>query len=201
MHLHFDDINAIQVALISGNLVLTRELAKKIRIGFRGVAPQGWEPFIERSTAAAEMLQVTDDLSMATRLAGTLAGTCGDCHRTQGFVVVKQVAIAPPREDDRFSDFMLRHRWAADRMWEGLIGPSDEAWRAGAAALADSDLTAEDVGERLILTPEIEALLAQIRKDAQKASTTEGAEERQALYGSFLSACASCHRDMMNQRD
>ena len=27
---------------------------------------------------------------------------------------------------------MIRHLWAADRMWEGLVGPSDEAWTAGA---------------------------------------------------------------------
>lgn len=201
MHLHFDDVNAIQLALISGNLVRTRELAKKVRIGFSGEAPHGWAPFIERSVASAEMLEVTTDLGMAARLAGTMAGTCGDCHRAQNVMVVDHVAVAPPRDEDRFSDFMIQHRWAADRMWEGLIGPSDAAWLAGAEALQATELTASDVGERLVLTPEIETLLAQIRKDANAAATTHGAAARQELYGSFLAGCASCHRDMMNQRD
>ncbi len=201
MHLHFDDVNAIQLALISGNLVRTRELAKKVRIGFSGEAPHGWAPFIERSVASAEMLEVTTDLGMAARLAGTMAGTCGDCHRAQDVMVVDHEAVAPPRDEDRFSDFMIQHRWAADRMWEGLIGPSDAAWIAGAEALKTTELSADDVGERLVLTPEIEILLAQIRSDATAAASINGAAARQALYGSFLAGCASCHRDMMNQRD
>lgn len=201
MHMHFADINAIQQALISGNMIATRETAKKIRAGFRGPQPQGWGPFIERSVASAEMLEVTDDLNMAARIAGTMAGTCGDCHRAHEIEVVEHDAVAPPREEDKFSDFMTQHRWAADRMWEGLIGPSDEAWQAGAKVLAQAELTAEDVKERLVLTPEIETLLAQIRSDAAAASTTSGAKERQELYGSFLAGCAGCHRDMMNQRD
>ncbi|MCP4448441.1 MAG: hypothetical protein GY811_24325 [Myxococcales bacterium] len=201
MHMHFDDITAIQVALVSGNVVAARELAKKFREGFQGEKPQGWGPYIERSVASAEMLEVTDDLHMAARIAGTMAGTCGDCHRDQEINVVEHAAIAPPRNDDRFSDFMIQHRWAADRMWEGLIGPSDEAWRAGALALAGTEITREDIAERLLLTPEIERLLVQIRKDAAAASSVHGADMRQELYGSFLAGCASCHRDMMNQRD
>jgi len=201
MHQHFSDVGEIQLALISGNLVATRELAKHVRAGFQGPQPEGWAPFIERSVASAEMLEVTTDLTMAARLAATMANTCGDCHRAHQVTVVEHVAEPPPHEDEKFSDFMVQHRWAADRMWEGLIGPSDEAWRAGAAVLATTALTAEDVGERLVLTPEIEALLIQIRSDASAASSATSATARQDLYGSFLSGCASCHRDMMNQRD
>lgn len=201
MHQHYDDINAIQLAIISGNLVSVRDLAAKARAGFLGEQPVGWAPFIERSLASMEMLEVTEDLPMAARLAGTMAGTCGDCHRDQGIEVVDHEAVAPPREDDPFSDFMIQHRWAADRMWEGIIGPSDSAWQAGAQALATTSLTKEDVGIRLELTQEIETILLQIREDAAAASSTEGAKERQELYGRFLAGCASCHRDMMNQRD
>ncbi len=201
MHQHFHDVGEIQLALISGNLVSTRELAKQVRAGFQGPQPQGWAPFIERSVASAEMLEVTDDLNMAARLAATLANTCGDCHRAHELTVVEHVAAPPPREEDRFSDFMVQHRWAADRMWEGLIAPSDEAWLAGASVLATTELTPEDVGERLVLTPEIETILRQIRSDASSAGSATSAEERQELYGSFLAGCASCHRDMMNQRD
>ncbi len=201
MHLHFNDINAIQLAIISGNLVTARDLAKKVRAGFKGEPPQGWAPYVERSVASAEILEVTSDLSMAARIASTMAGTCGDCHRDQGIVVIDHVAVAPPHDEDRFSNFMVQHRWAADRMWEGLIGPSNEAWLAGAKVLATTELTEDDVGERLVLTEEISQLLAQVKSDATKAGTVTGANERQELYGSFLAGCASCHRDMMNQRD
>jgi cytochrome c553 len=201
MHGHFEDINAIQVALISGNLVEARKLAAQVRLGFSGPAPEGWAPYIERSIASAEMLEVSDDLAMAARLAGTMANTCGDCHRSHDLVVIEHVAIAPPAEEDAFDNFMLQHRWAADRMWEGLIGPSDAAWQAGAKALQSTELSEEDIGERLIVTPAISAILLQIRDDAKAATTTDGAEQRQELYGRFLAGCASCHRDMKNQRD
>ena len=201
MHMHFDDINAILLALISGNLVSARTLATKVRHGFSGEQPVGWKPFIERTIASAEILEVTDDLAIAAGIAATMAGTCGDCHVAENAAVINQTAMPPPHEEDPFSDFMTQHRWGADRMWEGIIGPSDEAWRAGAKALATTDLSADDVGEHLIMTPEIEALLVQVRRDSAAAPTTEGAENRQKLYGSFLAGCASCHRDMMNQRD
>jgi len=201
MHGHFEDINAIQLALISGSLLSARAMAKKVRLGFAGPAPQGWEPFIERSVASAEMLEVTDDLEMAARLASAMAATCGDCHRSQDLVVIRHVAVAPPREEDRLSNFMTQHRWAADRMWEGIIGPSDEAWQAGALALQTTELSKQDIGERIVVTPEIEAMLQQIQSDAAAASKTEGSEDRQKLYGRFLSGCASCHRDMKNQLD
>lgn len=201
MHLHFEDVNSIQLALISGNLVLARELAKQVRASFAGPAPEGWGPFIERSVASAEMLEVTDDLNMAARLAGAMAGTCGDCHRDQGIEVVDHDAVPPPRVDDKFQDFMVQHRWAADRMWEGIIAPSDAAWSAGAEVLASTELTLEDIGDKLVMTPEIEGWLQQIRKDGSAAATSESAEARQELYGSFLAGCASCHSAMMNQRD
>ena len=201
MHLHFDDVNAIQLAIISGNLNAVRDLANKARAGFSGESPPGWAPFVERSMASTEMLVVAEDLQMAARIASTMAGTCGDCHRTQGVQVVDHQAVAPPREEDKFSDFMIQHRWAADRMWEGIIGPSDSAWQAGAEALASTSLTNEDVGVRLEMTPEIETLLAQIRGDAAVARTTLGAAARQELYGRFLAGCAGCHRNMMDQQD
>jgi len=201
MHGHFEDINAIQLALISGSLLSARAMAKKVRLGFAGPAPKGWEPYIERSVASAEMLEVTDDLEMAARLASAMAATCGDCHRSQGLAVIKHVAVAPPKEENRLSNFMTQHRWAADRMWEGIIGPSNEAWQAGALALQTTELSKEDIDQRLVVTPEMEALLVQIRTDAAAASSTSGSEERQKLYGRFLSGCASCHRDMKNQLD
>lgn len=201
MHLHFADINEIHLALISGNLIAARQMAKKVRVGFAGAQPKGWEPFIKRTVASAEMLEVTSDLDMAARLASTMAGTCGDCHRAQNIEVVEHVALPPPREEDKFSDFMTQHRWAAERMWEGLIGPSEAAWNAGSAVLGNTDLGTKDLEGHLSSTPEIEALLAQLRNDASVANKTQGSQNRQELYGSFLSGCAGCHLQMMNQRD
>jgi len=35
---------------------------------------------------------------------------------------------------------MRRHQWAAARLWEGLIGPSNEMWSQGTGFLATTEL-------------------------------------------------------------
>ena len=40
---------------------------------------------------------------------------------------------------------MLRHQWAMDRMWEGLMAPSDERFLAGASAFAEAPLEPSSV--------------------------------------------------------
>lgn len=201
MHSHFDDINEIQLSLISGNLLQANNKAKAVRSSFSGSSPDNWAPFIERILKAAESLEGAVDLQDAAQDAATMAATCGSCHKSQGVLVVQHQAVPPPVEDDRFSNFMVQHRWATDRLWEGLIGPSDDAWRAGVKVLAITELSIEDVDERLIVTPEIVATLNQLRSDAAVAGDANSPEEREKLYGSLLGSCAGCHLNMQNQYD
>lgn len=201
MHSHFDDINKIQLSLISGNLLEAQNKANAVSRSFSGQSPANWSPFINRILKAAESIKGADTLKVAAREAATMAATCGSCHQSQGVIVVNHQAVPPPNEEDRFSNFMVQHRWATDRLWEGLIGPSDEAWKAGAKVLATTELNTEDVDERLIVTEEIVELIARMRSDAAQAGDTNTLEAREQLYGSFLSSCAGCHLNMQNQRD
>ena len=82
---------------------------------------------------------------------------------------------------------MVRHLWAADRMWEGLVGPSDDAWLAGSSALAGSlSLPSGNVRGP-------EELLRQVGALAGEAETATGQEARAEIYGRLLGTCSQCH--------
>jgi hypothetical protein len=78
-------------------------------------------------------------------------------------------------------------------MWEGLIGPSDDAWNAGVAALANIQVRAADIGAPPAVQPKVEYLLARVGELGQLGRGANASQERSAIYGEFLSLCADCH--------
>jgi len=86
---------------------------------------------------------------------------------------------------------MYRHMWAADRLWEGLTGPSDDAWRSGAEVLARAP--ASPPVTETPLPAGVVALLAEVRELGQAALEAETLAQRANLYAPFLASCAGCH--------
>jgi len=84
---------------------------------------------------------------------------------------------------------MTSHQWAAARLWEGLIGNSNELWVAGATSLA---------GANIPITAESGALgiaddAARTKLLAARASKLGDRSDRAAIYGDLLATCAHCH--------
>jgi len=79
-----------------------------------------------------------------------------------------------------------------DRMWEGLTGPSEESWKAGAEALLaswekDSITLPSSSGDSLAKpTPQ----MRQLAREAVEAKTREA---KAASYGGILATCNRCH--------
>lgn len=86
---------------------------------------------------------------------------------------------------------MQRHQWAADRLWEGLIGPSDAAWSRGIRMLAEAPLhgtepswdTASDGDE----------LARRVHELGSEAASALLPHARATVYGEMLGLCADCH--------
>jgi cytochrome c5 len=74
-------------------------------------------------------------------------------------------------------------------MWEGLIAPSDAAWRAGAAALVNAPLRF-GAGDQAAQADELAAKVHQIAESARNAASDR---ERADVYGELLQSCALCH--------
>jgi hypothetical protein len=81
---------------------------------------------------------------------------------------------------------MARHRWAADRLWEGVIGNSDVAWHAGLDVLAAAPL--DEPANRAGLARQLQRQAENARRPGPGTLTA-----RAAVYGEILTTCASCH--------
>jgi mono/diheme cytochrome c family protein len=84
---------------------------------------------------------------------------------------------------------MARHRWAADRLWEGVVGADDGPWHAGLAVLAAAPLRWPELGDRKELALSLQRLAA----DARQRSATDTVADRARGYGEMLVICTTCH--------
>ena len=90
-------------------------------------------------------------------------------------------------------DRMKRHMWATERLWEGIYGPSDEAWKAGAAALELDPFPKKELSKG-----GVHALssAARFSKHAKHVGDRKTGEQRAKLYASLLATCSPCHDAM-----
>lgn len=85
---------------------------------------------------------------------------------------------------------MARHLWATERLWEGIVGGSEESWQQGLDMLAASPLEAPQItGERVGIARRLQKLADQARAKRRLDTPTE----RARVYGEILVTCASCH--------
>ena len=92
-----------------------------------------------------------------------MAGACGNCH--QGLQAEPRFTWdSLPSQAADVAAHLLRHQWVADRMWRGLIGPSDEAWNAGAEVLVEAPLRRQDLFEESDPSVEAAALASRVHE-------------------------------------
>jgi cytochrome c553 len=185
MSQNFDLLRAIERLLIRGKLDEARVFAEAIATAPDEPAHGPWatQTLLVRDRAAALARATTVDDALRKETA--LATACGSCHRE--LAVTGIFKDPPPAPPDRatLDARMARHRWAADRLWEGVVGNSDEAWQAGLDVIAVAPL---DLGEeRAPLARTLQQLASKARR------TKPAAPDRGTAYADLLVTCAACH--------
>lgn len=190
MEVHFVHANDMQKAVIDGDLDVARAHAQWIVDNtVSDELPMRWRGDIPRVVEAAQQVVDAADLSVAAKGAAQMAGSCGACHDRLGVPLDFSEAAAPP-DDDGGASHMRRHQWGVDRLWEGLVGPSDASWRAGAKALLEAPLRHEGVGE---VDAETQVVADQVHALASSAVSVTDQRQRAGLYGDLLGTCVGCH--------
>lgn len=192
MHEHLDAVQKIQSAVIAGSLEDTREPARWL---VEHEAPPGlpgsWEEHVEAMRATARDSLEAQDLAAAASATSRLGLACGACHVAND-VTVEFDDARRPSDKDSAKPHMQRHQWAADRMWEGLIGPSRRSWSRGANLLFESPIHMEDIGadaaDEAVVT-----MSRRIHQLAANATTVSEAAAKAEIYAEFLANCAACH--------
>lgn len=188
---HFGAIVQVEQAVMRGQLAEAQDAATYLSQHTEAGGLVGADPFVAAVRAAAHDVATAPDLTRAAAHAGTLGLQCVRCHIARSAIVSFGWEAMPP-DDGSIEARMRRHQWGSARMWEGLIGPSDELWREGAGLIAGNDLDALAAAAAPNAVG-VKELVAQVRALAQQATAVTTAEDRAPLYGQLLVACAGCH--------
>ncbi len=184
---HFGRAGQIQSALIMGDLEGARRPASwlaehEIAPDLGSVA----EPWLEEIRGEARAVSDASSIDEAADATARLAAACAGCHTASDDGPRFRSAADPPDPRTRGAH-MAGHLWAMDRMWEGLIGASDETWRAGARAIAGEEPEPGFPGGGTA------AVLARAVHDQAARAEGAPARDRPAAYAEMIKACASCH--------
>lgn len=196
MHEHLARITEIKSSIIMGELDGVREPAIWLA-DHEEVAglPENFEPYIGLMRQYAREVNNAPDLRSAAISVSQMAKTCSNCHLVNEVEIEFGYDQLPAEWSDTVSH-MQRHQWAADRLWEGLIAPSETAWNRGADMLVDVPLHPDDVMNEDSAGVDTEALgqiASRIHFFAGQATIAESPAERSELYGELLGLCADCH--------
>jgi cytochrome c553 len=192
MHERFAWVSAIQEVTIQGDVAEARSLAQEFAARLPAPeepAPEAWRPHVDALRGELEGLRHADDLRDAGASVARLALLCGRCHEATD-ARLDLPELPEPAQGGSFKDAMHGHQWSVDRMWEGIIGPSDERWIRGSTmfvAIPGCKATTEagDV--------EGQALCRHAQSLARRGMVTESREGRATIYGRLLATCAGCH--------
>jgi hypothetical protein len=190
---HMDDhrsrAHEVQAAVVHGDLSAARDPALWIaEHAEHPDLPQGVLSPVADMRAFARGVTRSASLQEASRCASEMASGCGRCHTAADVDVRVQDGAMPPGGRTPAAH-MLRHAWAADRMWDGLLTPSDALWESGATALSENPLFLADEesgAEAGVLAREIHLLGSEARR-------LQDPDRRAGIYGRLLGTCTRCH--------
>jgi mono/diheme cytochrome c family protein len=190
---HFAKVTEVHDALIRGDLEAAKEPAKWIA-EHQQVAglPASAGPSLDEMKKGARQVVESADVAAAAHGAAAMAVACGSCHAASN-VKPKFPPPAPQAVTSEARTHMLEHQHAIDLLYQGLVGPSVQAWADGAKALKAAPLAGEKLPKDPQLTRERLAAEAAVHALADKAAVAADAQARVQIYAQLAASCASCH--------
>ena len=194
MHQNLTYITTIKAFIIMGRLEGTRQPANWLATNEPlPNMPKSYEPFAEFMRSSARQVEEAEDLQTAADAVSLMAQNCGNCHRASHMDVEFGYDALPAEWSDS-ETHMQRHQWAMDRLWEGLIGPSDAAWSRGSAVLS-AEPRPVDVSDSVtaVQAENVEDIAREVHELGKASEGLTSQSDRSRLYGRILGLCADCH--------
>lgn len=193
MYAHFRDALDLQAGAIYGDLDRLTDAGDRLRrTTSEPGLPPGSENFLREVITAATAAKDATTPSEGRQAAAEVARTCGACH--QAYRVGPDFIVGGPVEGDRLSQHMARQNRIARLLWNGVLGPSEETWRAGAAELEAEPPFPQEVAARVQDAALLEEARSQLRAYGVQARGAQTPEERTDVLAQVWGVCASCHQ-------
>lgn len=181
MDFHSREAEAMRLALTSGD-------RKNALVQANKLAEDNWTPHLRPSwkehmspmyAAARAYVEATDAHAAAVAV-GNLGLACASCHRVLGGPNPESSGGGAPEPS------MQAHAWSVERLWFGLMAPSDSAWGEGAIQLSKSPIVGSDIAL-------IDAEAQRLQSFGRLAIGAKG-DQRASVFGDIMNTCATCHR-------
>ncbi|MCB9759940.1 MAG: hypothetical protein H6739_08920 [Alphaproteobacteria bacterium] len=195
---HFAHLDAARWGFVMGDQAMAaRELDWIFSHNNAEDLPEGWHERVADMRRAASAARDAEDLQGTAAGIAALGASCGSCHAWAGAEVVLPEGPPPPWGEPGLQGHMARHRWAVDRLWQGLLGPSDDAWAAGLVGLQEMPLGTSDLaGDAEELAHESQALADRVHELSEAGGQAADLDARAKVYGELLEVCADCHKQV-----
>jgi mono/diheme cytochrome c family protein len=192
MSAHYTILTSARDAIIRGDLEAAREsLTWLADHGSHEGLSDALAAQVAKMNEAAKVAVEAKSINGAAAGVAAIANTCGECHSAVSGGPSFD-APPPPPERTGVNWHMARHQWAADRMWEGMIMPSDTAWKLGVEALREDPLKSEELhsGE---MSENEERVAEWLHQMGEFGLSMNDSQARAEFYGGVLGNCSSCH--------
>lgn len=191
---HFESAGQLYSGAAAGDLVRVQAAGWALSESETGAGmPANAAVYVEQLRAFARLASRAPDAQAAATAVSRVGGTCGSCHRTVKRGPEYKIVSGPPEGSTPLATRMIRHQWAADRMWEGLVGPSTESWRQGAMVLQDAPLFTDALTHDVEQYEAVTRLAWEVHDVGVRAITATDQTVRADLFGELLGTCATCH--------
>jgi cytochrome c553 len=192
MREHFSRIVEVRDAVMAGDLAATREPSRWLaEHGAPADSPDAWIDFITELRVMSAGLVQAERLDDVARSLGVVSHMCGNCHEALDVDIDYVPGTAPT--GNTFEAQMERHKWALDRLWSGLVFPSEVAWERGSSELAFVDLRPRTMPDDPATAGALITLARRVRTLGERATEANDPAERGQVYGELLTTCVRCH--------
>jgi cytochrome c553 len=174
MRQHMRDLRTIERLLLDGKLAEARAVAFLVGEDLGADVARG-------VTALRNATTIEEAIHAEVRI----ATACASCHLDAQTVPAFKMPSGAPADRPTNAHQCARFQWGVDRAWEGLIGSSDEHWRAGIYVMATSALPR--------IAPQQAALARRFQARARRALDETTLEGRADAFAEVMSICATCH--------
>jgi cytochrome c553 len=143
----------------------------------------------ERARFDRALDEIDDALNLHEASVGLarLGGSCADCHARAGASMELPPEPLPPGDGVRAE--MLRHQFAMERLWIGIVGRSPALLHDGADAFAASDLAPIGAPAEAGAM----ALDQRVHESAARVADAPDDGAREQAFADLVGACVACH--------
>jgi hypothetical protein len=182
-------------ALIVGDLAGAQRAADVLaKYNYEGLLPTDWRHWYGQLQQYAKELSIAPNVAAAAQELGRMALVCGDCHDLHERGPTRPAMKALPWEDppEAFDARMHRHQLGVAQMWDGLVLPSERAWRSGTVTITRAPLQPPELANAPV-DDATHKRIEEIRALAKEARVADSYEARGRVYGELIARCADCH--------